>query len=283
MGGEILESRVCFKDVGPVTINQKIFHLIGNNYIKQLLLIGGLPIKYPMSPKLTDIFVKVASMNSFHSHYLNRDILNFSNHVGNVSIVIDIGGGNSPYKDIFRCKQYISLDIEKRDAKLNVLGDICHLPIKNNSVDMIVCTEVIEHVSETLRALRELKRVVKPEGYIIITTPFIIGQHETVDFYRFTSMGLEKLFEDVDLKIIEINKRGGIFSCMGSVLTHIPQTLINKDKANPITYGFVFFYLLLLVPISKILLVLDNFDRKKDYTLGFNVLLKKAKSDLKTR
>jgi len=52
-----------------------------------------------------------------------------------------------------------------------VEGDIAHLPYDDNSISVIVCTEVIEHVPEYDDVLREFKRVLQPNGRLIITFP----------------------------------------------------------------------------------------------------------------
>lgn len=50
-------------------------------------------------------------------------------------------------------------------------GAVTQIPFKDKFFDIVLCTEVIEHVEEPIKAVRELFRVVKPGGYIIITTP----------------------------------------------------------------------------------------------------------------
>src|SRR3989338_5853283 len=52
-----------------------------------------------------------------------------------------------------------------------VCGDGCILQYKDNSFDAVLCAEVIEHVPDAVSMLKECKRVLKNEGYIIITTP----------------------------------------------------------------------------------------------------------------
>jgi ubiquinone/menaquinone biosynthesis C-methylase UbiE len=51
------------------------------------------------------------------------------------------------------------------------LGQEWQLPFSDRSFDVVVCAEMIEHVSEPRKTLRELKRVLKPGGYLVITTP----------------------------------------------------------------------------------------------------------------
>ncbi len=50
-------------------------------------------------------------------------------------------------------------------------GDGTGLPFADNTFDYIVCSEVIEHVPEREKMVSEFNRVIKPGGYVIITTP----------------------------------------------------------------------------------------------------------------
>lgn len=52
-----------------------------------------------------------------------------------------------------------------------IQGDICKLPFKDNSFDKIILSEVLEHIPDDLKALTEVKRVIKPNGVIAITVP----------------------------------------------------------------------------------------------------------------
>jgi SAM-dependent methyltransferase len=52
-----------------------------------------------------------------------------------------------------------------------VTGDAGALPFSKDSLDSVVCLEVIEHVPDAERVLREIARVLRPEGLLIISTP----------------------------------------------------------------------------------------------------------------
>ncbi len=51
------------------------------------------------------------------------------------------------------------------------IGDICKLPYPDNQFDLILATDIIEHVDDDLLALQELRRVLKPHGTILLTVP----------------------------------------------------------------------------------------------------------------
>ncbi len=67
-------------------------------------------------------------------------------------------------KRINRCKQ-------KPFKADYVLGDIVNLPFKDNSFDVVIATEILEHIPNYQKAISELNRITKPNGHIIITFP----------------------------------------------------------------------------------------------------------------
>ena len=50
-------------------------------------------------------------------------------------------------------------------------ADITNLPFGDNSFDIIICSEVMEHIDEDKKALEELKRTLKPGGQLVLTVP----------------------------------------------------------------------------------------------------------------
>ncbi len=50
-------------------------------------------------------------------------------------------------------------------------GNIFHLPFPDNSLDIVLSSEVVEHLPDPMPALQEMRRVLKPGGYAMITTP----------------------------------------------------------------------------------------------------------------
>jgi SAM-dependent methyltransferase len=50
-------------------------------------------------------------------------------------------------------------------------GDICHIPSSDNICDLVMATDIIEHVDDDITALHEIKRVLNPSGRAIVTVP----------------------------------------------------------------------------------------------------------------
>ena len=90
--------------------------------------------------------------------------------------------------------------------EVDVQGDLLNLPIKDESVDTILCTGVLEHVSDPNKAVEEIYRVLKFEGRVFIETPFMQTVHGSPkDFSRWTPDGLRQLlctFEIQELNVV---------------------------------------------------------------------------------
>ena len=57
------------------------------------------------------------------------------------------------------------------DPPYFITGDISGLPFNDNTFDLVLCTEVMEHIDNPGSAITELARIIKPEGFVLITTP----------------------------------------------------------------------------------------------------------------
>lgn len=66
--------------------------------------------------------------------------------------------------------QYITADIESPLAKVKM--DIHDIPFPENTFDAVLCNHVLEHVRDDIRAMSEIRRVLKPGGFSILQVPF---------------------------------------------------------------------------------------------------------------
>lgn len=132
-------------------------------------------------------------------------------------IVLDIGGyspfkGVDPvksrlidYKSWFDETRYFCLDI-LAEGKPHILGDAQNLPIKNESVDGIICCAVLEHIIEPQRAVHEIHRVLTKGGEAFFYLPFLYPYHAMPsfkDYHRFTEDIIIYMFRDFDEVIIQ--------------------------------------------------------------------------------
>jgi SAM-dependent methyltransferase len=109
-------------------------------------------------------------------------------------LIVGCGGGGeglSGFSEEF-LKNAIGTDIRETNFA-EFLSDIHRLPVRDESIDAVVCQAVIEHIEDVNIAIDELTRVLKPSGLLYIDVPFLQGYHALpTDYRRFTSIGLEK-------------------------------------------------------------------------------------------
>jgi SAM-dependent methyltransferase len=84
-------------------------------------------------------------------------------------------------------------------------GDVCALPFADETFDCVLATDIIEHVDDDVTALREIRRVLKPDGRVLITVPAFmalwglqdeVGQHKR----RYRARQLRTRAESVGLR-----------------------------------------------------------------------------------
>lgn len=96
---------------------------------------------------------------------------------------------------------------------VDIQGDLLNLPMKDDSVDTIVCTGVLEHVFDAHQAVDEIYRVLRIEGRVFLETPFIQTLHAVPnDFSRWTPQGLKALMKAFD--VLEVNVVAGPASAL---------------------------------------------------------------------
>lgn len=125
-------------------------------------------------------------------------------------LVLDVGCGHKPYRECFGDVRYLGMDFTTKDSSPDFVGDACRIPIRTGAVDIVLCTQVIEHVPEPSELLCELHRVLRPGGSLILTGPMYWPLHEEpYDFYRFTKYGFIHLLKKSGFSSWEILEDGG--------------------------------------------------------------------------
>jgi SAM-dependent methyltransferase len=113
---------------------------------------------------------------------------------------LDVGCGTALYGDYFPNRT--TLDIVARPGvTVDILADAHDLHmVATASYDVILCTEVLEHLHTPAKAIAEFNRILKPGGMLFLTTRFIFPLHDVPgDYYRYTKYGLMHLLRDFEL------------------------------------------------------------------------------------
>lgn len=140
--------------------------------------------------------------------------------------LLDIGCGMKQYHDVLAplVDEHIGLDHVDTPhdlSKADIVGSAYEIPEDSESFDSVLCTEVLEHLEEPAKAIRECHRVLKPNGYAVYTNPFIWHLHEEPrDFFRYSKHGLRYLFENNGFDVVEISPLNGFWGTFGQLFVY---------------------------------------------------------------
>ncbi len=121
-------------------------------------------------------------------------------------VLIDYGCGSMPYRQLFEQKvsEYKGADLSDNpqiQIKLDPLG---HLMCDDASANIVLSTQVLEHVDNPDLYLREAYRVLKKDGLLLLTTHGYWMYHpDPYDYWRWTSAGLKKIVENNGFEVID--------------------------------------------------------------------------------
>jgi SAM-dependent methyltransferase len=139
--------------------------------------------------------------------------------------VADIGCGEQPLRpEIERLGgTYTGIDMTQNAAgNVDVLAPIATIPLPADSFDLLLCTEVLEHVADTYGAFRELARLLRPGGRVILTTPFLYPLHEEpYDFVRLTPYQIQEACRLHNLRIVSLQQTGNEFEVLATVWSNL--------------------------------------------------------------
>lgn len=125
--------------------------------------------------------------------------------------LLDVGCGRKPYREMFFTDEYVGLELDTPENRANKQADFFYdgetFPFGDHKFDGIVCNQVLEHVFRPDLFLGEIRRVLKPEGLLLLTVPFVWDEHEQPwDYARYSSFGLKSLLEKNGFEVLKQEK-----------------------------------------------------------------------------
>lgn len=209
-----------------------------------------------------------------HRRLLRKQMQRAVKCVGQGGLALDVGSGKAPYRDFLQSYRFMAIDISS-EQRPTIRASMTDLPIRTGSVNLVVCTEALEHEFHFERALDELNRVLAASGAAIITTPLLLGEHDRQDYHRFTLAALERHLAQANLVVVTRDRRGGIFSTIASLVYQLPVSLIPAEMKRKRALAVA-----LWAPVSilctRSLMALDSLDIEKKTTLGYTLVCRKA-------
>lgn len=154
--------------------------------------------------------------------------------------ILDAGAGELRNKAFCEHLYYVSQDICEYDGtgdktglqtghwdtqNIDIISDITSIPVDSETFDVVLCSEVLEHLPDPFQALNELVRVVKQGGKLIFTAPFCSLTHFSPYHY---STGFNKYFYQFNLErlnctVLELEQNGNFFEYLAQEIRRLPS------------------------------------------------------------
>ena len=125
--------------------------------------------------------------------------------------VLDVGCGRKPYRKFVPATRYVGIELDTPELREIGAADVYYsagkFPLADASFDGALCSQVLEHIFEPAEFLAEIRRVLRPGGVLLLTTPFVWDEHsQPYDFGRYSSFGLRHVLEGAGFEVIAERK-----------------------------------------------------------------------------
>lgn len=195
--------------------------------------------------------------------------------------LIDLGCGTKPYRHLFTgVDSYTGLDIAEsgnHDGKsaIDLYYDGKTFPLENNSVDVLFSSETFEHIFNLPDILKEIQRVLKPGGQLLLTCPFFWPEHEVpFDYARYSSFAMNHMLDEHGFEMVEHQKTGHYLSTVIQAKALYRYFIVNRI---PVLKPLLFVLLVspLFIWANVLNLILPQSMKRKDLYLNHIILAKK--------
>lgn len=167
--------------------------------------------------------------------------------------LLDAGAGEQPYRANCAHLRYVSQDFARYDGRgdgiglqrkdwrmpsADIVSDITSISEPDNAFDAVLCTEVLEHVPDPVAALRELARLLRSGGVLILTAPFAHVTHFSPYFYYtgFSRNFYEYWLPRVGLEIVELTIHGNYFEVLAQELLRLRHRTALEYGGRPVRW-----------------------------------------------
>jgi ubiquinone/menaquinone biosynthesis C-methylase UbiE len=200
--------------------------------------------------------------------------------------LLDAGAGEQQYKKYCSHLKYVSQDFAEYTgvgdnlglqtgkwdtSNLDIISDINSIPVPDSSFDVVLCTEVFEHISEPIRTISEFSRILKPGGKLILTLPVCSLTHFAPYYYYngFSRYFLQKFLEESSFLIGEMTYNGNYYEYLAQELHRVPYMAerYSKIKIPFFKIGFK----TLMIPLMIFLNYLSKHDSGSSELLSLGI------------
>ncbi|MBN1263804.1 MAG: methyltransferase domain-containing protein [Candidatus Pacebacteria bacterium] len=220
-------------------------------------------------------------------HYLTRDIRRLAKEYHFSGDLIDIGCGQKPYRLFFNdITSYQGIDFPDFSINKDFPGSKpdyffkksyrqnYRLPFPDHRFDVAVSFQVLEHHPQPTLMIKEMLRITKKNGYLLLSFPLIGGLHEKPDdFQRLTEYGFLNCLKGQKAKVLEIKKQGSLFSTVALLFNEYLNNFAARNRAAYLVSIIIYPPFLLF---SYLALFLDRLFVSQEIFINYLVLVLKC-------
>jgi SAM-dependent methyltransferase len=201
--------------------------------------------------------------------------------------LLDAGCGEQPFRSSCLHLDYVAQDFAKYDGKgdgagfqtgtwdhssqpLDLVCEITSIPEPDASFDAILCTEVLEHVPDPVKVLREFSRLLKPKGTLILTAPFCSLAHFTPYHFStgFNRYWYEANLADLGFSIAEMSPNGNFYDYLAQELRRLPS-ITKRFCPQPAFPLYLVVHFLIVFPLLAVLNLLAKCESRSSDVVCF--------------
>jgi SAM-dependent methyltransferase len=146
---------------------------------------------------------------------------------------LDLGADRSPYRELLETLGYAveTLDIGE-ESGADHIGPADRTGLPDSTFDLVLCTQVLEHVARPLDVLREVRRILTPRGMFLFSVPHVWFFHpHPADYWRFTQQGVLELCTQGGFHASELRGQGGTLLSLAQIVNFTAYGLLGRAGA----------------------------------------------------
>jgi len=189
-------------------------------------------------------------------------------------VVLDVFCGSRPYDDLVAPGvRVVGLDIDDSYGLADIVTTE-FLPCADAAYDGVACIEAFHYVTDPAHGVRELRRVVKPGGRVVVAVPVVWEYDRHIVEHRYTSGSLRQLFDGwEDVVVIENGGRAVAWTLLTGTLLRAGEEELGRRLPRPAVRAS---FALVYVGLNCVGAVLDAIERRRRHprhVLPPNILL----------
>ena len=228
---------------------------------------------------------------SFNLYNRNRWVAAWAARLPSQSKVLDVGAGTGRYRSLFAHCDYYAHDfgqtptLADKYTRLDYQSDITDIPVPDETFDVILLSEVLEHVPDPTKAVKEMARILRGGGRLLLTAPLASFLHqEPYHFYGgYTPHWYRKFLPQAGFEIESIEANRGFFSLFGQEAVRFSASIAPRQTVHKgvLTWIGLTILWLITLPFLRGLFpliggLMDRLELEQIATVGYHVVARKG-------